>query len=81
MFASFGLMAHARRQGATAAAAAALRRWEGRRGGAASDASCELCGEAPAHKRCSRCRGARFCGAECMRAAWPTHKRACQPRA
>jgi tetratricopeptide (TPR) repeat protein len=82
VFASFGLMAHARRQGVTAAAAAALRRWEATQAGRQrGDASCELCGEAPAHKRCSRCRGARFCGAECMRAAWPTHKRACQPRA
>lgn len=42
--------------------------------------ACENCGttEAPKLMLCGRCRNARFCGAECMRAAWPAHKAACK---
>jgi hypothetical protein len=83
VFASFGMLAFARRQDATGTAIAALRRLDAAKAQRHSggEAPCELCGEAQAHKRCSRCRVARFCGAECMRAAWPTHKHACQQRA
>ncbi|KAI9002191.1 hypothetical protein DFJ74DRAFT_775422 [Hyaloraphidium curvatum] len=40
--------------------------------------SCDRCGdEAGALLRCGRCRVARYCGAECQRAAWAAHKDAC----
>ncbi len=42
--------------------------------------ACENCGttDAPKLMLCGRCRNARFCGAECQRAAWPAHKAACK---
>ena len=40
--------------------------------------SCSHCGtQHAALKRCSRCRLASYCGAECQNAAWKGHKKAC----
>jgi len=43
---------------------------------AAGVASCALCGQADAKKRCARCNTA-YCSATCQREAWKTHKKAC----
>ncbi|KAI9021313.1 hypothetical protein DFJ74DRAFT_756909, partial [Hyaloraphidium curvatum] len=43
--------------------------------GAVRDA-CDHCGANGKIKRCSRCGVARYCGAECQRAAWKEHKKA-----
>lgn len=43
---------------------------------AAKVASCALCGQADAKKRCARCNTA-YCSATCQREAWKTHKKAC----
>jgi hypothetical protein len=41
------------------------------------DGVCEAC-EAPAHLRCSRCKEARYCSAECQRRHWKAgHKTEC----
>lgn len=37
---------------------------------------CARCGERSRHK-CGRCHAARYCGAACQAAAWPSHRRAC----
>mmetsp|Transcript_9345 Transcript_9345/g.14021 ORF Transcript_9345/g.14021 Transcript_9345/m.14021 type:complete len:257 (-) Transcript_9345:102-872(-) len=42
--------------------------------------SCNVCG-AGASKLCSRCKLRKYCGAECQRRDWQTHKRYCQPPA
>ena len=40
--------------------------------------SCSYCGKKrPALKRCSRCKQASYCGAECQNAAWKGHKKTC----
>ena len=40
--------------------------------------SCSQCGkQRAALKRCSRCKEASYCGAECQRAAWKGHKKKC----
>jgi hypothetical protein len=41
-------------------------------------ACCIGCGASRGLKKCDRCHVARFCGAECMRQMWPTHKRCCK---
>jgi len=43
-------------------------------GGAAP--GCERCG-APSAFFCARCSAARYCGRDCQRAAWPSHKLDC----
>jgi len=41
---------------------------------------CALCGEQGAgFKRCSRCKQAWYCGAECQNADWKRHKKRCAP--
>ena len=40
--------------------------------------ACFHCGK-PATKRCSRCRGVHFCGAQCQRDGWVAHKTDCKP--
>jgi len=45
---------------------------------ASSEASCAHCGkQRKALKRCSVCRRAWYCGAECQKAGWKKHKRTC----
>ena len=39
-------------------------------------ASCALCGQADAKKRCARCNTA-YCSVTCQREAWKSHKKAC----
>jgi len=40
--------------------------------------SCSYCGkQRAALKRCSRCKQASYCGAECQNAAWKGHRKAC----
>lgn len=67
--------------GVAAAAAAWLQlaRFSSASGGAAERAEkrCALCYARPA-QRCGRCRDARFCGADCARAAWPSHPKICR---
>jgi len=47
---------------------------------AASAESCALCGKQGAgFKRCSRCKQASYCGAECQNADWKRHKKRCAP--
>jgi TPR repeat protein len=41
-------------------------------------ACCIGCGASRGLKTCERCHVARFCGRECMRTMWPTHKRCCK---
>ncbi|KAI1481710.1 hypothetical protein F4774DRAFT_407591 [Daldinia eschscholtzii] len=41
---------------------------------------CMNCGERDVDLRCSRCKMARYCDANCQRAEWPLHKKVCQPR-
>ncbi|KAI9007605.1 hypothetical protein DFJ74DRAFT_739490, partial [Hyaloraphidium curvatum] len=42
---------------------------------------CDACGKGEAGNRCSRCRVARYCTAECQKMAWGGHKVACrEPR-
>jgi hypothetical protein len=41
--------------------------------------TCDLCGvESQALKRCSRCKTAHYCGAECQKNAWTRHKLECR---
>jgi len=43
--------------------------------------SCSNCGkQRAALKRCSRCKQASYCGAECQNAAWKGHKKSCVTR-
>jgi len=47
---------------------------------AASAESCALCGkQGVGFKRCSRCKQASYCGAECQHADWKRHKKTCEP--
>jgi len=47
---------------------------------AASAESCALCGKQGAgFKRCSVCKRASYCGAECQNADWKRHKKTCAP--
>jgi len=47
---------------------------------AASAESCAKCGKQGAgFKRCSRCKQACYCGAECQNADWKRHKKTCAP--
>jgi hypothetical protein len=39
---------------------------------------CMGCGATRKLKTCAKCRVARFCGAECVRSAWPAHKPHCK---
>ena len=41
---------------------------------------CDHCGKNGAEKRCGRCWTARYCGENCQREAWLTHKTACRRR-
>ncbi|KAF0299788.1 Ankyrin repeat and MYND domain-containing protein 2 [Amphibalanus amphitrite] len=38
---------------------------------------CFACGEEGATKRCAQCRGVQYCGRECQRVHWFTHKKFC----
>lgn len=44
--------------------------------------SCAACGAAPKDKRkkCSGCRCVYYCGPECQKAAWRTHRLVCAPK-
>jgi len=47
----------------------------------ASTDCCAHCGKHGTElRRCSRCRLASYCGAECQKAGWKLHKAACAPR-
>ena len=39
---------------------------------------CYQCGRDGASMQCSRCKSARYCGAECQRAHWKAHKPDCK---
>ena len=39
--------------------------------------TCSHCGKKGATKRCSTCKQASYCGAECQNAAWKKHKKTC----
>jgi TPR repeat protein len=41
-------------------------------------AFCMGCGATRKLKTCAKCKVARFCGAECVRRAWPEHKPHCK---
>jgi hypothetical protein len=41
-------------------------------------ANCMGCGATRKLKTCAKCKVARFCGAECVRRAWPAHKPHCK---
>ena len=41
--------------------------------------SCAGCGEKEGTKRCSRCKVAWYCSADCQRKAWAAHKITCKP--
>ncbi|KAI9022647.1 hypothetical protein DFJ74DRAFT_670373 [Hyaloraphidium curvatum] len=45
---------------------------------------CDQCGKSQGGKvklmRCGRCGMARYCGAECQRAAWTEHNKTCTPK-
>ena len=40
---------------------------------------CSHCGKEGAARRCSVCKQASYCGAECQNAAWKKHKKTCEP--
>ncbi len=42
-------------------------------------AGCGALDAGSAMRKCSRCLGARYCGAECQRAHWKVHKKTCAP--
>ncbi|EMD36741.1 hypothetical protein CERSUDRAFT_50971 [Gelatoporia subvermispora B] len=42
-----------------------------------SDTGCVLCGSKTA-SRCSQCQSVSYCGQECQRADWPSHKQTCR---
>ena len=46
---------------------------------AVSSERCAHCGQHGADKRCSTCKRASYCGAECQNAAWKRHKKFCVP--
>jgi hypothetical protein len=47
---------------------------------AANATSCAHCGkQGVGFKRCSRCKDASYCGAECQNANWKRHKKTCSP--
>jgi len=42
--------------------------------------TCAKCGKSGSDfRRCSRCKEARYCGVECQKTHWPTHKADCKP--
>ena len=42
--------------------------------------TCLFCAREPVHaQRCSRCKVAIYCGAECQKAHWKTHRADCKP--
>ena len=43
-----------------------------------STLSCIMCGKPDAKSACGRCKTVRYCGAQCQRAHWPTHKSECK---
>mmetsp|Transcript_106111 Transcript_106111/g.300029 ORF Transcript_106111/g.300029 Transcript_106111/m.300029 type:complete len:255 (-) Transcript_106111:225-989(-) len=45
---------------------------------AAEPRSCNVCG-APAAKLCSRCKCRHYCGPQCQRSDWRSHKQYCEP--
>ena len=48
--------------------------------GGARTPCCANCGRVDlALKKCVRCKQASYCGAECQKAAWKQHKKACEP--
>jgi hypothetical protein len=50
--------------------------------GTTAKTKCTHCGEIFVKTLlCSRCKGVRYCGAECQRAAWPGHKASCTSKA
>jgi len=40
---------------------------------------CSACAASPATFLCARCDSARYCGADCQKAAWKKHKLSCVP--
>ena len=42
--------------------------------------ACGACGAVDPPLRCSACRGARYCSAECQKRDWRAHKAACKQR-
>lgn len=42
------------------------------------DGFCSYCGNQDAKKKCSGCKRARYCGADCQRAHWRVHKPQCR---
>ena len=44
-----------------------------------NDGACAACGRKAEHLlRCARCKSVWYCGAECQRASWGGHKKACR---
>jgi len=39
---------------------------------------CSHCGKEGVALKCSRCKQASYCGAECQKSAWPVHKKTCE---
>lgn len=39
---------------------------------------CDECGATCALQRCAKCKVAGYCGSECQKRAWPTHKPICK---
>jgi hypothetical protein len=42
--------------------------------------TCACCGVTGELQRCARCKDVHFCGRECQKQAWPTHKKRCAKR-
>lgn len=62
---------------------ATIRKWINKRSGDKAprvEKKCDNCGKDDLGlKNCAKCRVARYCSVECQRAAWPIHKKTCQP--
>ena len=43
-----------------------------------ADSVCSACGK-PSSLICSRCKSAKYCGVECQKNSWGTHKKTCFP--